>query len=82
MQACCAPYFPLHTDRLLNERCSRQSVLESVGGDQDSAVDTLLGMSDPEHVSTAIPEQTQARPLSQILDGFAPRSRHSNTFAP
>ncbi|KZV73482.1 hypothetical protein PENSPDRAFT_682774 [Peniophora sp. CONT] len=33
-----------------------QSVLESVGGDQDRAVDTLLGMSDPEHVSTAGPE--------------------------
>ncbi|KAH7924235.1 hypothetical protein BV22DRAFT_1105624 [Leucogyrophana mollusca] len=28
------------------------SVLESVGGDQDRAVDVLLGMSDPDYVST------------------------------
>ena len=35
-------------------------MLESVGGDQDRAVDTLLGMSDPDHVSTAIPEQPDA----------------------
>ncbi|KAI0066034.1 hypothetical protein BV25DRAFT_1820881 [Artomyces pyxidatus] len=34
-----------------------QTVLESVGGDQDRAVDTLLGMSDPDHVPTAAPTQ-------------------------
>ncbi|VDB84910.1 unnamed protein product [Peniophora sp. CBMAI 1063] len=39
-----------------------QSVLESVGGDQDRAVDTLLGMSDPEHVSTSGPVGEQAHP--------------------
>ncbi|KAI0039766.1 hypothetical protein FA95DRAFT_1684134 [Auriscalpium vulgare] len=32
-----------------------QSVLESVGGNEDRAVDALLGMSDPEHVPTAAP---------------------------
>ena len=31
-----------------------QSVLESVGGDQDKAIDILLGMSDPSYSSTAM----------------------------
>ena len=44
-----------------------QSVLESVGGDQDRAVDTLLGMSDPEHVSTSGPEaQTHPQQVRSI----------------
>lgn len=29
-----------------------QSVLDSVNGNQDAAVDVLLGMSDPDYVST------------------------------
>lgn len=29
----------------------RQSVLDSVGGNQDRAIDALLGMSDPEYKS-------------------------------
>lgn len=32
--------------------CNRQSVLESVNNDQERALDVLLGMSDPEYVST------------------------------
>ena len=40
-------------------RSFRQSVLESVGGDQDRAVDMLLGMSDPEYVSQAAPAPVQ-----------------------
>ena len=40
-------------------RSFRQSVLESVGGDQDRAVDTLLGMSDPEYVPQATPAPVQ-----------------------
>ncbi|THH17883.1 hypothetical protein EW146_g3021 [Bondarzewia mesenterica] len=39
-----------------------QSVLESVGADQDRAVDVLLGMSDPDYVPAA---QEQAAPRSQ-----------------
>lgn len=31
----------------------RQSVLQSVGGNQESAVDALLGMSDPDYRSEA-----------------------------
>lgn len=34
----------------------RQSVLESVNYDQDRAIDSLLGMSDPEYKPTAAPE--------------------------
>lgn len=37
----------------------RQSVLESVGGDQDRAIDMLLGMSDPEYVPQAAPAPVQ-----------------------
>ncbi|OCH87874.1 hypothetical protein OBBRIDRAFT_795787 [Obba rivulosa] len=39
------------------------SVLESVGGDQDRAVDVLLGMSDPDYVSTQGPVTSQAPDL-------------------
>lgn len=38
----------------------RQSVLESVGGDQDSAIDALLGMSDPEY-------RSDSRPVAPVL---------------
>lgn len=34
-------------------------MLESVGGDQDRAIDMLLGMSDPEYVSQATPAPVQ-----------------------
>ncbi|KAI0318873.1 hypothetical protein OF83DRAFT_885852 [Amylostereum chailletii] len=47
------------------------SVLESVGGDQDRAVDTLLGMSDPEHISTAVPEQPAAASQTDLDEQFA-----------
>ncbi|OSD07015.1 hypothetical protein PYCCODRAFT_1474392 [Trametes coccinea BRFM310] len=41
-----------------------QSVLESVNGDQERAVDVLLGMSDPEYVST----QNANQPEQSSLD--------------
>ncbi|EMD33689.1 hypothetical protein CERSUDRAFT_87020 [Gelatoporia subvermispora B] len=40
------------------------SVLESVGGDQDRAVDVLLGMSDPDYVSTEGPSPSQNTDLA------------------
>ena len=40
------------------------SVLESVGGDQDRALDIILGMSDPDYVSQAAAEPTQPAPVS------------------
>lgn len=42
-----------------------QYVLESVRGDQDRAIDTLLGMNDPNYVST---EQPQALPVLSQTD--------------
>ncbi|KAI0358652.1 hypothetical protein OH77DRAFT_1421082 [Trametes cingulata] len=36
-----------------------QSVLDSVNGDQERALDILLGMSDPEYVSTHTPQQAE-----------------------
>ncbi|CDO69153.1 hypothetical protein BN946_scf185042.g55 [Trametes cinnabarina] len=44
-----------------------QSVLDSVNGDQERAVDVLLGMSDPEYVSTHNATQTTG-PSSLDLD--------------
>ncbi|KAH9913303.1 uncharacterized protein B0H18DRAFT_1025091 [Fomitopsis serialis] len=41
-----------------------QSVLESVNYDQDSAIDVLLGMSDPDYVSSATHEQPQHHDLA------------------
>ncbi|RPD53205.1 hypothetical protein L227DRAFT_513636 [Lentinus tigrinus ALCF2SS1-6] len=41
-----------------------QSVLESVNNDQERALDVLLGMSDPEYVST----QTAAQPAPSQMD--------------
>ncbi len=38
---------------------SRQSVLDSAGGNQDQAIETLLGMSDPDYV----PQQPQNLPV-------------------
>ena len=53
---------------------SRYYVVDSVGGDEDRAVDALLAMSDPDHVPTheATPEQPSVvrrstAPLSSIL---------------
>lgn len=40
-----------------------QSVLESVGGSQDAAVDVLLGMSDPSYVSAH--HQVRHRPPAE-----------------
>lgn len=54
---------------LLNGRTLgyRQSVLDSVNGDQERALDVLLGMSDPEYVSTQPVQQVrlncQCRPI-------------------
>lgn len=45
--------------------CNRQSVLESVGGDQDRAIDLLLGMSDPNFKSEAPP--IAAAPSPQMV---------------
>jgi hypothetical protein len=38
-----------------------QSVLESVGRDQDRAIDMLLGMNDPNYVSQEPPAPVQVR---------------------
>jgi hypothetical protein len=38
-------------------------VLDSVGGDQDQAIDALLGMSDPNYQSERRPEEPRAQPL-------------------
>lgn len=40
---------------------SRQSILESVNGDQDRAIEALLGMSDPDYVSSETPRRHQVR---------------------
>ncbi|KAI9455471.1 hypothetical protein BJY52DRAFT_1280236 [Lactarius psammicola] len=49
------------------------SVIDSVGGDQDRAVDALLSMSDPEHVpsSTGAPEQLPVTTQTQLDEEFA-----------
>jgi hypothetical protein len=39
---------------------TRQSVLESVDGDQDKAIDKLLGMSDPEYEHQHAPVRTNS----------------------
>jgi hypothetical protein len=41
---------------------SRYSVVDSVGEDQDRAVDALLSMSDPDHVSTVVEPPPAAQP--------------------
>ncbi|EIW85489.1 hypothetical protein CONPUDRAFT_142032 [Coniophora puteana RWD-64-598 SS2] len=41
------------------------SVLESVGGNQDQAIDVLLGMSDPDYVPQQHPQQQPEPPMSQ-----------------
>ncbi|KAG1736036.1 hypothetical protein EDB19DRAFT_1723340 [Suillus lakei] len=48
--------FPDFDDSLLS------SVLQSVNGDQDMAIDTLLGMSDPDYVSQPLPLPEQREP--------------------
>lgn len=49
------------------------SVVDSVGGDQDRAVDALLSMSDPDHVpsSAAAPSQAPATSQTQLDEEFA-----------
>ncbi|KAI0302705.1 hypothetical protein BC826DRAFT_985809 [Russula brevipes] len=50
------------------------SVVDSVGGDQDRAVDALLAMSDPDHVPThnvAAPEQPSVVEQTQLDEEFA-----------
>lgn len=42
-----------------------QSVLESVGGDQDRAIDLLLGMNDPDFRSEAMPPTQQPQMVCQ-----------------
>ena len=45
------------------------SVLQSVNGDQDQAIDTLLGMSDPDYVTQLPPpQQQQQEPTQTELD--------------
>jgi hypothetical protein len=46
----------------------RSSVLQSVNGDQDLAIDTLLGMSDPDYVSQPVPPPVQREPTQTDLD--------------
>jgi hypothetical protein len=46
----------------------RSSVLQSVNGDQDLAIDTLLGMSDPDYVSQPLPQPEQREPTQTDLD--------------
>ncbi|KAJ7594458.1 hypothetical protein C8J56DRAFT_438239 [Mycena floridula] len=52
--------FPDFDDLLL------QSVLDSVGGNQDRAIDVLLGMTDPEYQSDARPEMSQTELDEQL----------------
>lgn len=54
--------FPDFDDSLL------LSVLQSVNGDQDLAIDTLLGMSDPDYVSQPLPPPEQREPTQTELD--------------
>ncbi|KAG1863785.1 hypothetical protein F4604DRAFT_1586677 [Suillus subluteus] len=54
--------FPDFDDSLLS------SVLQSVNGDQDLAIDTLLGMSDPDYVSQPLPPPEQREPTQTDLD--------------
>ncbi|KAG2338857.1 hypothetical protein BDR05DRAFT_917769 [Suillus weaverae] len=54
--------FPDFDDSLLS------SVLQSVSGDQDLAIDTLLGMSDPDYVSQPLPPAEQREPTQTDLD--------------
>lgn len=54
--------FPDFDDSLLS------SVLQSVNGDQDLAIDTLLGMSDPDYVSQPLPAPVQHEPTQTDLD--------------
>lgn len=51
----------------------RQSVLDSVNGDQDRAIDALLGMSDPSYVS-----QEPERPPAVSTFHLPPTHRHAN----
>lgn len=44
------------------------SVLQSVNGDQDLAIDTLLGMSDPDYVAQPLPPAEQREPTQTDLD--------------
>lgn len=54
--------FPDFDDSLLS------SVLQSVNGDQDLAIDTLLGMSDPDYVSQPLQPPEQREPTQTDLD--------------
>jgi len=66
------------------DRTVLQSVLESVDYDQDRAIDVLLGMSDPEYISTQAPaapehdlalDEQLARQLALEDEQQAPRAR-------
>ncbi|KAF4597954.1 hypothetical protein EYR38_006346 [Pleurotus pulmonarius] len=48
-----------------------QSVLESVNWDQDQAIDTLLGMSDPEYKPEARPNQPPPPSQTELDEQFA-----------
>ncbi|KAG1725402.1 uncharacterized protein EDB91DRAFT_1062246 [Suillus paluster] len=54
--------FPDFDDSLLS------SVLQSANGDQDLAIDTLLGMSDPDYVSQPLAPPEQREPTQTDLD--------------
>lgn len=51
---------------------NRQSVLDSVGGDQDRAIDVLLGMSDPNYASEVRPAESQ--PIVSCRYNYASQS--------
>lgn len=57
--------FPDYDDLIL------QSVLDSVGGNQDQAIDALLGMSDPNYKSERRPEEPPARSQTELDEEFA-----------
>jgi hypothetical protein len=52
------------------DQLSRLSVLESVGGDQDRAIDALLGMSDPDYKSEARPQPPVGAHIPLVLRLF------------
>jgi len=57
----------------------RYSVVDSVGGDQDRAVDALLAMSDPEHVSTVhSPAREQPSVVRRLCPFFHLPNKHSH----
>lgn len=61
-------YLPLPIKVLYHIRIGiyRQSVLQSVDGNQERAIDALLGMSDPDYRSEAPPTPAAPQPVALV----------------